>query len=283
MANVRPIRSGEDYDAALARASHLMDVLSPPEGQIDDLDHPPGPNSTYLLPSSRCTRQTLPDGIPRSRCRDRAPYGRAWADAARPNTFHRKPRQGVRGALRQAGHHHVDGAGALPASRIPADVLLGEREVFLDDTLADVEWRRFPLRAMAKLGWVSDEPGLMDRAEEVMRGMIRRAGGPKLGAASLFRKNDHRRISAKTDEYGLSAWCWEVLGRANDRPPEAPYRLGTVTPGLLRAVAQSSRLEDGPRLAVKLLAQCGIAVQVVPHLPRTHLDGAALALATAAR
>ena len=51
-----------------------------------------------------------------------------------------------------------------------------------------------------------------------------------------------------------------------------------MTPELLKAVAQSSRLEEGPRLAVKLLAQYGIAVEVVPHLPRTHLDGAALRL-----
>ena len=82
---------------------------------------------------------------------------------------------------------------------------------------------RFPLRAMAKLGWVAGAPDLMDRAEEVMRDLVRRAGGPRVAAASMFRKNDHRRVNAKTDEYALSAWCWEVLARANARPSETPH------------------------------------------------------------
>ena len=29
-----------DYDAALARVSELMDALSGPQGQIEDVDHP---------------------------------------------------------------------------------------------------------------------------------------------------------------------------------------------------------------------------------------------------
>ena len=40
MAAIRPIRTEEDYEAALARISELMDALSPPEGQIEDEDDP---------------------------------------------------------------------------------------------------------------------------------------------------------------------------------------------------------------------------------------------------
>ena len=54
---------------------------------------------------------------------------------------------------------------------------------------------------------------------------------------------------------------------------------GAVTPELLRNVAQFSRFEDGPRRAVDLLGALGIAVEMVPHLPKTHLDGAALRMA----
>ena len=36
MADIRPIRTEEDYEAALARIAELMDALSPPEGQIED-------------------------------------------------------------------------------------------------------------------------------------------------------------------------------------------------------------------------------------------------------
>ena len=40
MAEVRAIRSEEDYDAALTRITELMNAQSGPEGQIDDVDDP---------------------------------------------------------------------------------------------------------------------------------------------------------------------------------------------------------------------------------------------------
>ena len=270
MVTVSPIRNEEDYETALSRLTEIFQAeRGTPEGDERDIlsdlvelyesrHHHIGPPDPVSAIEFRMDQA----GLTR---RDLVPHIGSRAKVSEVLSGKRD----ITMSMARALHRHLG---------IPADVLLQERRVFLDDALADIEWRRFPLKAMSKLGWVADEPDLMDRAEEVVRGMIRRAGGTKLATASLFRKNDHRRINAKTDEYALSAWCWEVLGRANDRPPEAPYRPGTVTPDLLKAVAQSSRLEDGPRLAVKLLAQCGIAVQVVPHLPRTHLDGAALHL-----
>ena len=40
MATLKPIRTEEDYEVALARVSELMKVVSGPEGQIEDLNHP---------------------------------------------------------------------------------------------------------------------------------------------------------------------------------------------------------------------------------------------------
>ena len=40
MAQVRAIRSEEDYDVALFRITELMDALSGAEGQADDVDDP---------------------------------------------------------------------------------------------------------------------------------------------------------------------------------------------------------------------------------------------------
>ena len=40
METIKSILSEEDYDAALARVSGLMDILSPPEGQVEDDNHP---------------------------------------------------------------------------------------------------------------------------------------------------------------------------------------------------------------------------------------------------
>ena len=46
----------------------------------------------------------------------------------------------------------------------------------------------------------------------------------------------------------------------------------------MREIAQLSVYEDGPRRAQARLADHGIALVVERHLPRTHLDGAALCL-----
>ena len=40
MVTVTAIRTEEEYETALNRMSELMDILSPPEGQIEDENHP---------------------------------------------------------------------------------------------------------------------------------------------------------------------------------------------------------------------------------------------------
>ena len=44
----------------------------------------------------------------------------------------------------------------------------------------------------------------------------------------------------------------------------------------MREVAQCSQAADGPRRAIKLLNGRGIKTVILPHLPRTHLDGATM-------
>ena len=52
-----------------------------------------------------------------------------------------------------------------------------------------------------------------------------------------------------------------------------------MTPDFLRETARLSASEVGPLLAKDMLAESGIALVATPHLPKTHLDGAALTLA----
>ena len=68
------------------------------------------------------------------------------------------------------------------------------------------------------------------------------------------------------------------MATANERLLPATYEAGVVTPELLRDVARLSRFEDGPRRARDFLARFGVALEVLRHLPRTHLDGAVLRL-----
>ena len=68
------------------------------------------------------------------------------------------------------------------------------------------------------------------------------------------------------------------MAEARAAQSQTDYQPGVVTPDFLHQVARLSRGEDGPRKAQEFLSERGIALQVLSHLPRTHLDGAALLL-----
>ena len=168
--------------------------------------------------------------------------------------------------MARALHRHLE---------IPAEILLKEPTVRISQEPEDVDWHRFPLRQMANRGWIENRTNLRDHAEELVSGLMERAGGLKLVAA-LYRKNDQNRANAKTDPYSLSAWCWQVLAQANEREWKYSYKEPTDPHQLMQEVARLSSPVDGPLRAVQYLREKGIAVEIVPHLPRTHLDGAAM-------
>ena len=149
-------------------------------------------------------------------------------------------------------------------------------ELLLNDPPDSIEWHRFPVKAMARLGWISDHPYLVEESEEIIRKLIVKAGRTSVAEEGLFRTNKTPRTNAKMDPYALKAWCWKVLAQANESPPKADYQPGVVSQRFLRKVARLSALDDGPRRAKMLLAEHGIALEIVKHLPKTYLDGAAL-------
>ena len=158
---------------------------------------------------------------------------------------------------------------------IPAEALLKEPAVPVATPENGMDWRRFPLNEMVKRGWVAKRDNLREKAEELVTELMQKAGYTKPPVA-LYRKTDRSRANAKTDPYALQAWCWQVLAQANEREMSINYRQDKDAAELMRQVARFSPAVDGPRQAVAFLAEQGIAVAVVRHLPRTHLDGAAM-------
>ena len=158
---------------------------------------------------------------------------------------------------------------------IPAEELLKEPTKNSTGKTDDIEWKKFPLSQMAKRGWIEQKANLQENAEQLIRELMQRAGSKDLVTA-LYRKNDQNRANAKTDAYALNAWCWQVLAQAREREWKKPYRTQRDATQLIREVAKLSPATDGPLRAVEYLRERGIAVEIVPHLPRTHLDGAAM-------
>jgi HTH-type transcriptional regulator / antitoxin HigA len=167
---------------------------------------------------------------------------------------------------------------------IPAHVLI--RESTAEDSVSDatpaIEWARFPLKEMVRRGWVDGVTASTDlkaHGEAIVRRFFEPVGQPD-SLAVLFRRGIQVRSARKMDRYALMAWTARVMTRVVLDPPEAPYVPGSITPEFMTEVARLSWSDQGPRLAVEFLDRHGIPVVVEPHLPGTHLDGAAVLLKT---
>ena len=267
MAKIKAIRNDADYNAALTRIDALMDAEpGTPEGDeldvltdlvehFEEKDVPLGFPSAVAAIEFRLEQAGLSQ-------RDLIPFIGSRAKVSEVLSGKRTLTMPMARAL----HEHFG---------IPAEVLLQQAGARFSEPLKDLEWDRFPLKAMAALGWIPAARNMTSRAKEVISELVRKAGGPEVAGAVLYRKNDHARANAKTDPYALKAWCWKVLAEANETRPSVSYEPGTVTLEFLRQLARLSWLEEGPRLAKEFLAKHGIPFVTVPHLPKTHLDGAA--------
>jgi len=270
MSTIKPIRTEADHRAALDRIEALMeakpgtlegdelDVLAELVEHYEEKHVPMGFPSPVAAIEFRMDQGGLTP-------RDLVPLIGSRAKVSEVLSGKRSLTMRMARAL----HEHLG---------IPAAVLLQRPGASGGSSPAAVEWDRFPLKEMAKLGWIPKARNLVAGAEKYVKDLIRRAGGPNVVSAALYRKNDHARSNAKSDPYALEAWCWQVLATANENRPKAPYRPGKVTLELLREIARLSWSSGGPRLAKELLAEHGIPLVFVPHLKRTYLDGAALKL-----
>lgn len=146
---------------------------------------------------------------------------------------------------------------------------------------ADVDWARFPVREMAKRGWLTQDPTLsrtkigMDKARLALQPFFDRVGGFEM-MQTVLTKTDHVRTAASTDRYALAAWACHVRARAEHVELPRTFSLDDWNEDGLRTLRSLSRFDVGPRLAVQYLEERGIVVDLVPHLPRTRLDGAAM-------
>lgn len=161
---------------------------------------------------------------------------------------------------------------------IPAEVLLHEPHAGFPEDFSDLEWNQFPVAEMIKRGWLMADDYSVEQNEELMRPFISRAGGLEAVSAVFLRQGHSARMNAKADKYAVSAWCLRVLELANARALKQTYKRGALNSPALQEIARLSYFTNGPILAREYLEKQGIQMIVVPHLPRTYLDGAAMLL-----
>jgi HTH-type transcriptional regulator / antitoxin HigA len=132
----------------------------------------------------------------------------------------------------------------------------------------DVDWSRFPLKEMAKRGWLKGS-----NLVQAARDYFLSAAGPQF-ASAMHRKKV--RSGSAPDEFALLAWQARVLQLA--REDQATGRLPEfkLNDNWLSELVRLTRDQDGPRKARDLLRAHGISLIIERHLSGTYLDGAAM-------
>lgn len=159
---------------------------------------------------------------------------------------------------------------------ISAEVLLKEPGAEFPDGMLEMDWQKFPVVEMAKRCWLPKVRNHKEKAEELMRGMIEEAGGLEAVPMTFLRQGKGGRYNSKMDPNALTAWCLRVLALARRHPLKNTFVGGSIKQRTLKEVARLSYFENGPQLAREFLEKQGIHLIVVPHLPKTYLDGAAM-------
>lgn len=158
---------------------------------------------------------------------------------------------------------------------IPAKVLLQERDLAAAEE-SGIEWDRFPIKDMISRGWIKATLSeAKDKKEELLRRFFAPLGSP-VEVAAMYKRTDSFRSARSMDKYALTAWTARVMKLAMSDPPSVEYKLNIITLDFMRDVARLSWSESGPRLAQEFLKKHGISLVIEPHLPHTHLDGAAI-------
>jgi len=161
---------------------------------------------------------------------------------------------------------------------IPAEVLLQQEGAKLPSDAAIEQGRHFPVAEMVKRGWFTNFQGTVAEAKGQLEDLLNTFVG-KLGPNALIPalNRQHVRNGGNHDEHALNAWRIRVATLAL-RESLPAYKPGTVNADFLKELARLSYLTDGPKLAKEFLNKSGIHLIFEPHLPKTHLDGAALKL-----
>jgi HTH-type transcriptional regulator/antitoxin HigA len=251
---VKPIRTEDDYEAALARLEEIAEA-EPGTPESDEFDV-----LAALLDRYEEQNFHIPAPTPLGAIRFRMEQQGLTPRDMEPILGSRSRVSEVLNGTRPLS---LDMIRALNLHLgIPAEALLGGEA-------SPEQPRRLPKPVEQRLtSW-----GLM-RIGESLAAFVERAtrGSPAL---AMLRQTRSDRTNAKTDAASMQAWCAGALVRSEEAKVDERFdanRLGRS----MRDIARLSASEDGPARVPQELAGLGVAFVVVPTLPGTHLDGAAM-------
>ena len=266
----RLIKNEKDYDAALSRIEQLMDAKSG-TAEMDELELLTALVEMY---EERHFPMNPPDPV------DAIKFRMAQLKLVQKDMI---PYFGTKSKVSEVlnGKRPLSLAMMRSLNKglgISAEVLLKEPGADFPKQIQDMEWSKFPLIEMAKRNWIPMVDDIKEKAEELLREFFEQAGGLETIQNACFRQGKRGRYNPNMDLFALTAWCIRVQSVANNKTLKTKYIKDSIKLGTLQEIVRLSYFENGPLLAKEYLEKHGIHLIVVPHLPKTYLDGAAILL-----
>jgi len=160
---------------------------------------------------------------------------------------------------------------------IPAEVLIGENR---DPLAVAVPVAKFPLKVMYERGWFDWFTGNWNQAREQAEELLLRFFNNNLDLQAIPALHRQKvRSGSREDLFALHAWKTRVVRVATAKRLKTPFDAAAINDKFVSNLRALSLYENGPKLAVSLLEQYGVAMVIESHLKGTHLDGAALRMA----
>jgi len=145
----------------------------------------------------------------------------------------------------------------------------------------DLAWDQFPIKEMYRRNWFEGFSGSLsdavDNAEELVKKYVVSSVDTPIQALARQRV----RLGGSVNWYALLAWQCRIitLSKKEENKVTSRYKQKAITNEWLNKLAHISIEKEGPQKAIDYLQNSGIRLVVEPHLPQTHLDGAAFLLA----
>jgi HTH-type transcriptional regulator/antitoxin HigA len=170
-----------------------------------------------------------------------------------------------------------------------SEVLSGKRQLTLDMIRSLHEGLGIPYESLISKGGLDTEisgraPGAalnrlnalgFELGSDGVPSFVREFQSPYAQRA-LHRKTRTQRAASKMDQGALLLWQAAVLRKSESRGPIARFDRSVFVAERLRKVARLSGRPDGPRRAIEAFAENGVSTVILPALPGTFLDGAAM-------
>jgi HTH-type transcriptional regulator/antitoxin HigA len=145
---------------------------------------------------------------------------------------------------------------------------------------SDIAWDQFPIKEMYRRNWFDGFSGSLSDAVDNAEELIKKYMASSIDTPIQAMTRQCVRLGGSVNRYALLAWQCRIidLAKKEGKKVKNRYKQKAITNEWLNVLTHISIEQDGPKKAIDYLLNSGIRLVVEPHLPQTHLDGAAFLL-----